>query len=167
MKELDPLLRDKVRFLGSALGDTIRNDRGEELVERIESIRKQAKKARKGGGEERDELLAQLKALSDDALVPVVRGFNQFLNLANLAEQQHGISWKRDQTLQDDVDGMLHDLLDRLEESGIKGPELTQKVIDANIELVLTAHRGKAPFRFVDGGWTNMADLIGVPDFCN
>ena len=140
MKELDPLLRDKVRFLGSALGDTIRNDRGEELVERIESIRKQAKKARKGGGEERDELLAQLKALSDDALVPVVRGFNQFLNLANLAEQQHGISWRRDPSLQDDVDGMLHDLLSRLETSGITGSELTQKVVDANIELVLTAH---------------------------
>ena len=135
MKELDPLLRDKVRFLGSALGDTIRNDRGDDMVERIESIRKQAKKARKGGVEERDELLAQLKSITDDTLVPVVRGFNQFLNLANIAEQQHGISWRRDKELQDDVDGMLHDLLDRLEESGIKGEELTAKVVDANIEV--------------------------------
>ena len=160
MKELDPLLRDKVRFLGSALGDTIRNDRGEELLERIESIRKQAKKARKGDVEERDELLAQLKSLSDDALVPVVRGFNQFLNLSNIAEQQHGISWRRDKSLQDDVDGMLHDLLNRLEESGIKGAELTQKVVDANIELVLTAHPTEIPRRTLIHKYDKISRLL-------
>ena len=96
MKELDALLRDKVRMLGNALGNTIRNDLGEDTLAQIETIRKQAKRARTGDENERDKLLDLLKGLADDSLVPVVRGFNQFLNLANLAEQQHGISWRRE-----------------------------------------------------------------------
>lgn len=141
MKEqLDSLLRDKVRMLGTALGQTIENHLGPEFLEQIESIRKQAKKARKGDMTERDALLDQLKNLSDDDLVPVVRSFNQFLNLANIAEQQHGISWRRGQHFQEEVDDMLTSLISRLEESGIQGADLTQTVADANIELVLTAH---------------------------
>ena len=93
--ELDPVLRDKVRVLGSLLGKTIAEQCGDTVLEQIEQIRKQAKKARLGDVKERDKLLALLQNLSDDALVPVVRGFNQFLNLANIAEQQHGVSWRR------------------------------------------------------------------------
>ena len=138
--QLDALLRDKVRMLGNALGATIENHLGFQFLEQIESIRRQAKKARKGDMAERDALLTQLKSLSDNDLVPVVRGFNQFLNLANIAEQQHGISWKRASHFQEEVDGMLTTLLGRIEEAGIEGKELTKTLANANIELVLTAH---------------------------
>ncbi len=140
MKEIDALLRDKVRMLGNALGHTIRNDLGETTLEQIETIRKQAKKARAGDAAERDKLLALLKGLSDDNLVPVVRGFNQFLNLANLAEQQHDISWRKESIDADQADTMFRDLIPRLAEAGISGTELTEKVASANVELVLTAH---------------------------
>ncbi|WP_430459598.1 phosphoenolpyruvate carboxylase [Thalassolituus sp. LLYu03] len=138
--ELDPLLRDKVRMLGKLLGNTIENQYGESMLKRIEDIRKQAKKARSGEVSERDRLLAMLKTMPDDALVPVARGFNQFLNLANIAEQQHGVSWRRSDFLQDDVEEMFSTLLDRLQASGITGVDLSHKVADVNIELVLTAH---------------------------
>ena len=138
--ELDPLLRDKVRMLGSLLGKTIENQYGDGMLRRIEDIRKQAKKARSGEASERDRLLAMLKTMPDDALVPVARGFNQFLNLANIAEQQHGISWRRSDFLQDDAEEMFSDLLDRLQQSGINGLNLSHKIADVNIELVLTAH---------------------------
>mgnify|MGYP000041160392 FL=1 len=140
MKELDALLRDKVRMLGNALGNTIRNDLGEDTLAQIETIRKQAKRARTGDEEERDKLLGLLKGLSDDSLVPVVRGFNQFLNLANLAEQQHGISWRREDAGEESTDTMFPDLIKRLVEAGIEGDDLTSKVAAANVELVLTAH---------------------------
>ena len=111
MEELDVLLRDKVRMLGNALGETIEQDLGGDTLNQIESIRKQAKRARTGNESERDKLLKMLRGLSDESLVPVVRGFNQFLNLANIAEQQHGISWRRSDILQDNVDGMFGTLL--------------------------------------------------------
>lgn len=138
--ELDALLRDKVRVLGSLLGKTIENQYGNSMLRRIEDIRKQAKKARTGEEADRDRLLAMLKTIPDDALVPVVRGFNQFLNLANIAEQQHGVSWRRSDFLHDDAEEMFSALLDRLQQSGIGGQQLSQKVADVNIELVLTAH---------------------------
>ena len=140
MEELDVLLRDKVRMLGNALGETIEQDLGGDTLNQIESIRKQAKRARTGNESERDKLLKMLRGLSDESLVPVVRGFNQFLNLANIAEQQHGISWRRSDILQDNVDGMFGTLLARLDDAGIHGAELSQKIADVNIELVLTAH---------------------------
>ncbi len=138
--ELDSLLRDKVRLLGNLLGSTIRNQYGEEMLKRIEDIRQQAKKARTGDHAERDRLLALLKTMPDDALVPVVRGFNQFLNLANIAEQQHGVSWRRGNAADDEVEQMFTQLLDRLQQKGLDGNGLSQQVADVNIELVLTAH---------------------------
>ncbi|MEK9765183.1 MAG: phosphoenolpyruvate carboxylase, partial [Thalassolituus sp.] len=140
MQELDALLRDKVRMLGNALGETIQAHLGDSTLELIEKIRKQAKRARSGDEGERDKLLAMLKDLSDESLVPVVRGFNQFLNLANIAEQQHGISWRRTVLDESNPDEMFADLIVRLDEAGVSGQALTDKVANANIELVLTAH---------------------------
>ncbi|MAK92721.1 MAG: phosphoenolpyruvate carboxylase [Oleibacter sp.] len=138
--ELDPLLRDKVRLLGKLLGQTIEGQYGADMLTRIEDIRKQAKKARQGDTAERDRLLALLKTMPEDALLPVVRGFNQFLNLANIAEQQHGISWRRENVTDDEVEQMFTGLLDRLQQKGINGIDLSSQIAAANIELVLTAH---------------------------
>lgn len=135
--ELDLLLRDKVRILGTLLGQTIERQQGAAMLAQIETIRKQAKKARSGDASEQQELLNSLQQLPDSALVPVARGFNQFLNLANIAEQQHAVSWRAQQS-NNDASQMLSTLLDRLEEKGIT--QLSAKIASANIELVLTAH---------------------------
>ena len=138
--ELDPLLRDKVRLLGTLLGRTIENQYGTPMLERIEQIRQLAKKARQGDNSAHNELLTLLKNLPDDELVPVVRGFNQFLNLANIAEQQHSVSWRRADCANDEMRTMLSDLLHKLQQQGMAGEALTAQVQNANIELVLTAH---------------------------
>lgn len=164
MKEIDALLRDKVRMLGNALGHTIRNDLGETTLEQIETIRKQAKKARAGDAAERDKLLALLKGLSDDNLVPVVRGFNQFLNLANLAEQQHDISWRKESIDADQADTMFRDLIPRLAEAGISGTELTEKVASANVELVLTAHPTEVTRRTLIQKYDEVSHLLQARD---
>ena len=141
MSQLDPVLRDKVKRLGNMLGQTIENQHGPEMLERIEAIRQQAKLA-SGSHDlgERDKLIAQLKALSEHDLLPVVRGFNQFLNLANIADQQHSATWRRTEELKSLADDMLPDLLDRLQQRDIAPDTLGQAISDLNIELVLTAH---------------------------
>ncbi len=140
MSELDPRLRDKVRMLGNLLGQTIAASDGEDVLQCIETIRKQAKKARRGGQQDRDVLLSTLKELPENQLLPVVRGFNQFLNLANIADQQHGTSWCRSDALQSGLDTMFPALLDRLQQAGISLDGVEQQVAALNIDLVLTAH---------------------------
>jgi len=126
---LPPSMRADVRTLGSLLGEIIAEDRGRALVDRIEKIRALAKRARGGGEEQWDELSACLKSLPEDDLVDVARGFNQFLNLANIAEQHYHASpeiyspqaqWGR-----------------LIKET----PEFNLSILDQlRVELVLTAH---------------------------
>ena len=81
-------LRDDVRLLGSLLGHVIADHRGDDFVARIEVIRALAKRARRGTAEDWRVLNDRLAALSGDDLTDFVRAFNQFLNLANIADQR-------------------------------------------------------------------------------
>jgi phosphoenolpyruvate carboxylase len=134
MSELDPLLRDKVRNLGQMLGQTIAEDCGTDIYDLIERIRNLSKAAHLGGEAEKAALIKELKALKDGELVPVSRGFSQFLNLANIAEQQHNVSWRRQQG-QEDVDSVLDSVISRL-----GSVALNKELSELHIELVLTAH---------------------------
>ncbi len=89
---LDKALRDDVRLLGEILGRVIAADRGTAFVDLIEQIRALAKAARAGGGTEWDALSALLASIPADAICDVARAFNQFLNLANIAEQHHAVA---------------------------------------------------------------------------
>jgi len=140
MTDLDPLLREKVKLLGKLLGETIRQDSGDQVFERIEAVRALAKSAHSGNAQDKQQLIEQLKSLSDDELVPLTRGFNQFLNLANIAEQQHAISWRQQDPDVTQLDQMLPDVIEKLIKRG-KTPEVIQQQLrDMKVELVLTAH---------------------------
>lgn len=139
MKELHPALRENVRLMGELLGDCIREKPGPEWFDLVEEVRQAAKADRlheSGSGRRLAELLG---SLTDDQLVPVTRAFNQFLNLANLAEQYHGIRRHRDQEQQSTVEPVT-DTLARLKEQGTKPATLRDCVRDMRIEFVLTAH---------------------------
>lgn len=164
VSEIDPLLRDKVRTLGALLGQTIAQQYGDERLAQIENIRKLAKKSRTGDSEAHNQLLDILKTLPDNALVPVVRGFNQFLNLANIAEQQHSASWRRQDFDSDELTHMFSHLLDRLQEKGISGAALTQQVDNANIELVLTAHPTEITRRTLIQKYDQIAKTLQLRD---
>ena len=140
MTDLDPILREKVKLLGNLLGDTIRQDSGDQAYERIETVRALAKSAHNGDVGDKEQLIEQLKSLSDDELVPVTRGFNQFLNLANIAEQQHAVSWRQQDPAVDKLDSMLADVVGKLNEQGIAPQQVHQQICDMRVELVLTAH---------------------------
>jgi len=125
LKHLEAPLRDDVRQLGWLLGRVIADNRGEAFLERIERIRALAKDARNGAASEWARLSRFLADVPAEDMVDVARAFNQFLNLANIAEQHHLTRQHRDSsaelTLPED---------DRLDET-----------LDAlDIELVLTAH---------------------------
>ena len=87
MNEQYSALRSNVSMLGKVLGDTIKDALGENILDRVETIRKLSKSSRAGNEANRQELLTTLQNLSNDELLPVARAFSQFLNLANTAEQ--------------------------------------------------------------------------------
>jgi phosphoenolpyruvate carboxylase len=78
-------LRQNVRLLGDTLGEIIRTTVGEDLFQSIESIRQASKLATEA--EQTAALFDQLKRLDAEQLLLISRGFAQFLNLANIADQ--------------------------------------------------------------------------------
>ncbi len=140
MSELHPALRDNVRLLGALLGESIENHLGSAFLEKIEQIRKTAKAARSTGKPEADSLPALLSSLKDDELLPVTRAFNQFLNLANLAEQYHGIRRVKTDDPRDTVIEELQAQFERLKQGGVTAQSMESLLEKLRIEFVLTAH---------------------------
>src|SRR5262249_14574406 len=126
LRFLDQRLRDDVRLLGDMLGRVIAADRGADFVATIERIRALAKRARgadasPGDWDQLSQFLARIPA---DDLIDVARAFNQFLNFANIADQQYQVRKLRGVRLLELPDS----------------PDIARAISSLNIELVLTAH---------------------------
>ena len=92
----DEPLRQDIRLLGRILGDTVREQEGAEVYEIVERVRQTAVRfARDGDPTARAELAALLDPLSRDTTQIVVRAFSYFLQLANIAEDEHHIRRRR------------------------------------------------------------------------
>lgn len=131
-------LKANVGLLGTKLGDTIRNQLGDAVLERVEQIRLLSKAARQGEELQADKLKQVLRSLSDDELLPVARAFAQFLNLANLAEQHHTISRIGHASIEKPEP--LLELFSLLDNKKLDAAKVDQAVASLSIELVLTAH---------------------------
>ncbi|MGL4858802.1 MAG: phosphoenolpyruvate carboxylase, partial [Enterobacteriaceae bacterium] len=137
MNEQYSAMRSNVSMLGKLLGETIREALGEPILDKVESIRRLSKSSRAGNGADRQELLNALQNLSYDELLPVARAFNQFLNLANTAEQYHSISPHGEMV---NCPVVLGELFTRLQEKDISRDAIENAIQHLSIELVLTAH---------------------------
>lgn len=130
-------MRSNVSMLGKLLGDTIKDALGEDILDKVESIRKLSKSSRAGNEVQRQKLLMTLQTLTNDELLPVARAFNQFLNLTNVAEQYHSIS-PHGEAASNPV--ALQKLFGRLKEHDFSHGDIQKAVEELSIELVLTAH---------------------------
>ncbi|ATG15739.1 MULTISPECIES: phosphoenolpyruvate carboxylase [Providencia] len=130
-------MRSNVSMLGKLLGDTIKDALGEDILDKVESIRKLSKSSRAGNEVQRQKLLMTLQTLTNDELLPVARAFNQFLNLTNVAEQYHSIS-PHGEAASNPV--ALQKLFGRLKEHDFSHEDIQKAVEELSIELVLTAH---------------------------
>ena len=92
---LDSALKDNVRLLGDLLSEVIEQDKGVGFVDKIVQVRTLAKKARAKQQTTPQELIKALNNLADEDITPMTRAFNQFLNLANIAEQYHDVVRRR------------------------------------------------------------------------
>lgn len=133
MTVIPDTLRENVRLLGELLGDTLLEARGPELFRKVEDIRRLGKAVNTGESSDPQPLIDVLSSLEDDDVLPIVRAFSQFLNLANIADQQFFSSAEANQ--REAVEDTLEQLVDTLGKDSV-----ADALRNLNIELVLTAH---------------------------
>ena len=139
----DEPLRDDIRLLGRILGDTVREQEGEAVFDIVERVRQTAIRfARSGDPSSRDELAALLDPLPRDTTQAVVRAFSYFLQLANIAEDEHHIRRRRAHDLVGSPprEGSLVFALDALCTAAVSPEAIGDFFAHALVAPVLTAH---------------------------
>jgi phosphoenolpyruvate carboxylase len=131
-------LKSAVDMLGRMLGDTIARSEGQALLDQVEHIRRLAKAYREGVRGKRRELIDYLATIEPENLLLVARAFNQFLNLANIAEQLHS-TLNADNRELSALSSLSEQML-QLQTEGVAPADLLRAVENLHIDLVLTAH---------------------------
>jgi phosphoenolpyruvate carboxylase len=136
-----PLIED-IRLLGRLLGEVIREHEGVERYDLIEQIRKLSVAFRRDSDDQAgDDLQKQLKSLSADQTVSVIRAFTYFSHLANLAEDRHHIRRRQVHEMAgDSQEGSIEVALARCRWAGIGPRDLAKLLNYAYVAPVLTAH---------------------------
>ena len=128
-------LRAHVRLLGDILGKIIRDNAGEALFERVEQIRLSSKEAQ--DSDSWDALDRLLASLEEQEFLIIARAFSQFLNLANIADQQHTTAVHTERHFS--ASATLEKTL-RVLETKAKDQDIQKAISDLHIDLVMTAH---------------------------
>jgi phosphoenolpyruvate carboxylase len=139
----DEPLRNDIRLLGRILGDTVREQEGDSVFELVERVRQTAVRfARDGDPAARNELAALLDPLPRDTTQAVVRAFSYFLQLANIAEDEHHIRRRRayDLAKSPPREGSLIFALDSLSTAAVSPEAIADFFAHAVVAPVLTAH---------------------------
>lgn len=129
---LETQLKDTVRYLGSTLGETIEAELGKEWLDKIEQIRHDGRNSYQGDQQSTEQLTKAFASLDNASLVTIARAFSQFLNLANIAEQENNTAEQKNLS--------LSDLLQSIKTLGADKAKVLDAVQNLNIDLVLTAH---------------------------
>ena len=136
-------LRDDIRVLGRILGDTVREQEGEEVFELVEQIRKASIRFHRDNEVgARRELEATLDSLNADQTLAIVRAYSYFSHLANIAEDQHHIRRNRAHAIAGSAPrpGSLAYAFQRTREMGVEPRTLEDFFDRALVSPVLTAH---------------------------
>jgi phosphoenolpyruvate carboxylase len=139
----DEPLRQDIRLLGRLLGDTVREQEGQATYAIVEAVRQTAVRfARDGEAEGRKALHALLNDLPRDTTLAVVRAFAYFLQLANIAEDQHHIRRRRTHEIAGSParEGSLECALRQVRNAGVGADGLAEFFAHALVSPVLTAH---------------------------
>ncbi|RIA55008.1 phosphoenolpyruvate carboxylase [Dichotomicrobium thermohalophilum] len=141
--EKDQPLEDDIRLLGKLLGDTVREQEGDELFGLIENIRRAAVRFyRRDDPSGRAEMTDLVSTLNPHQAIVVTRAFSYFSHFANMAEDEHHIRRTRAHAIAGSPPrpGSVAHALDRMLEAGWTADNIARFLDDALISPVLTAH---------------------------
>jgi phosphoenolpyruvate carboxylase len=87
-REATEPMRADIRLLGSILGDTVREQNGDEVFDLVERARVESFRVRRSEID-RAEMSAMFSGLDIHLAIPIIRAFSHFALLANVAEDIH------------------------------------------------------------------------------
>lgn len=134
-QDLVTQLKDTIKYLGATLGETIETELGSEWLHRIEQIRHDGRASANGDEASTQKLAETLASLDNKSLLTIGRAFAQFLNLANIAEQEFNTAATSADTLSLQLTNLLDNSGKEVSEDDIK-----KAIENLNVDLVLTAH---------------------------
>src|SRR5258708_1279953 len=172
--EKDVPLRNDIRLLGRILGDTVREQEGEEVFALVEQIRKASVRFhRHNEVGARRELEATLDSLTADQTLAIVRAYSYFSHLANIAEDQHHIRRNRAHVVAGSAPrpGTMAHALKRAREAGTDAKALRAFFDGALVSPLPPPHPPQPPvlirLHFLQGAATHLRGdrgRAGAPD---
>ena len=164
-----PLVQD-IRFLGSMLGDVIRQHEGESCFTLVETVRRLSVAYQRNADAAAGHALELLlRGLTPSQAVSVIRAFAYFSHLANIAEDRHRV--RRRALHEADPgggsayqDGSLAKAFERLAEAGIGADEVAASLDQAWVSPVLTAHPTEVQRKSLLDAELAIAELLAQRD---
>jgi len=138
----DAALRKDVHALGGLIGETLRDQGGEEFFKLVEGDRLAALLRRDGDLEGAAELQERTQGRSPSEATDLTRAFSIWFMSVNTAEKAHRVRRRREYLSDSSTSqpGGIADCIGRLQRSGVSLEQALQLIGHMSIEPVFTAH---------------------------
>jgi phosphoenolpyruvate carboxylase len=165
-------LSEQVKRLGELLGETLIEQEGHALFDRVEEIRALAKAHRAGYAAAGARLLARIEALPLAEARGVVKAFAAYFQLVNLAEEQERIRILRRRAHEAQAKGepmgeTIEAAVRLLREEGVPAAEVREVLSRLLVMPVFTAHPTEAKRRTVLTKLGRIAEALHRLDFAS
>jgi phosphoenolpyruvate carboxylase len=140
-REATEPMREDIRLLGAILGETVREQNGEEVFDLVERARVESFRVRRSEID-RAELSSMFDGIDIHQAIPVIRAFTHFALLANVAEDIHR---ERRRVIhvaagEPPQDSSLAATYVKLDRAGLDSAAVTEALAGALVSPVITAH---------------------------
>jgi len=138
----DAALREDVHALGGLIGETLRDQGGEEFFKLVEGDRLAAIRRREGETGGAADLLSRTTGRSPEAATDLTRAFSLWFMVVNTAEKAHRVRRRREYLSDSSTSqpGGIADCIGRLQRSGVTLQQALELIGTLSIEPVFTAH---------------------------
>jgi phosphoenolpyruvate carboxylase len=140
-REATEPMREDIRLLGSILGDTVREQNGDEVFDLVERARIASFRVRRSEID-RSEVAQLFDGIDIDRAIPVIRAFSHFALLANVAEDIHRERRRAIHVNAGDPpqDSTLAATYLKLDAADLDSATVAESLIGALVSPVITAH---------------------------
>jgi phosphoenolpyruvate carboxylase len=154
-------MREDIRLLGTILGDTVREQNGDEVFALVERARVASFRVRRSEIE-RAEVAHMFEGIDIHQAIPVIRAFSHFALLANLAEDIHRERRRAIHVAAGDPpqDSSLAATYDKLDAVDLDAATVAEALTDALVAPVITAHPTETRRRTVFAAQHRITELM-------
>lgn len=140
-REATEPMREDIRLLGAMLGDTVREQNGEEVFDLVERARVESFRVRRSEID-RAELATMFTGIDIHRAIPVIRAFSHFALLANVAEDIHRERRREVHVVAGEAppDSTLAATYHKLDAAGLSAEAVSDALRGALVSPVITAH---------------------------